>query len=98
MEHVRLLPGGGSTQIRGSATTDRDTRDPHRRYRCAITASLCASSGARARRAAGRVQIGQGPEGCEVVQAGETAEEEAGVAGTSESGRAACRERVCQYV
>src|SRR3546814_12239657 len=73
IEHERLLSRGGSTQIRGSATTDRDTRDPHRRYRCAITASLCASSGARARRAAGRVTIGQGPAGCEVVQAGEQA-------------------------
>src|SRR3546814_16706124 len=96
MEHVRLLPGGGSTQIRGSATTDRDTRDPHRRSRCAITASLCASSGARARRAAGRVQIGQGPGGWEVVRAGETAEGEAGAEGTSETGRRAGRERGCK--
>src|SRR3546814_16208152 len=58
IENERLLSRGGSTQIRGSATTDRDKRDPHRRSNCAITASLCGSSGARARRPPGRETTG----------------------------------------
>src|SRR3546814_18792218 len=60
IEHERLLARGGSTQLRGSATTDRDNRDPHRRYRCAIQASQSSASGAGVSRAGGRGPVGQG--------------------------------------